>query len=73
MRDFPWPLFFLIAVIIGVGFLFWKAAEYDAIERAAFMTECVKERKEYECTAMWRAGEPKYVASPVVMPMYLGR
>ena len=47
----------LLCVVLLVG---------DANARAAFMAECLTERKQYECTAMWRAGNSNTVIVPVV-------
>ena len=37
-------------------------------ERHAFMVACLKDRKEYECTAMWRAGESHEQIIPIFIP-----
>lgn len=60
--------FGLIAACIGL--LIW-AGNSEANQKEAFMTECLKDHKQYECTAMWRAGDNK--SSTVVVPMYVGR
>lgn len=39
----------------------------NASARNRFMAECLKDRKEYECTAMWRAGDSHVIAVPVVI------
>ncbi len=34
-------------------------------EREKFMRGCLADRKEYECTAMWRAGESHTTVMPI--------
>jgi hypothetical protein len=36
--------------------------------RQQFMEDCLKERKQYECTAMWRQGDSQIVPVPIVIP-----
>lgn len=55
----------IIATIVVFGYGFVGAAREREKARKAFMAECVKDHKEYECTAMWRAGEPKTVVVPI--------
>jgi hypothetical protein len=60
-----WIVLFLFAALIGLIFL---AASSDAEKEAKFMSACMADKKEYECTAMWRAGNTNgYV--PVVIPV----
>lgn len=47
------PLWFIagaVALLLLIGY-----AEYH--EQSRFMDACLQDHKEYECTAMWRAGE----------------
>lgn len=44
------------------------AAKSESEQRARFMQDCTAERPEYECTAMWRAGEKHTTYIPVVIP-----
>lgn len=42
--------------IAAVGILFWamiKAGKKEEAQRSKFMSQCMAERKEYECDAMW--------------------
>lgn len=59
----------IVTAIVLIVVLFGWGAVYEAQEkekaRKAFMFECTKDHKEYECTAMWRAGEPKTVIVPI--------
>ena len=41
----------------------------ESAERDAFMAECLEDRKEYECTAMWRSSRPQTTFIPVVVPV----
>lgn len=54
--------------VAGVFFLI-GAAQSDSRARTAFMTQCLQDRKEYECVAMWRAGDSHTQVVPVVMPV----
>lgn len=62
-----WALAAFIALCFAGMF---AGAHADAEARRTFMTECQKERKDYECTAMWRAGESRaqVVPMPIVIP-----
>jgi hypothetical protein len=39
----------LIGTLIGAG-------KYEQEQKDKFMQECLQDKKEYECTALWRAG-----------------
>lgn len=54
-----------VACVIGMG----AAINHDIKEQERFMVECLKDHKEYECTAMWRAGESKVMPVPIIIPM----
>jgi hypothetical protein len=65
--------------IVGIALVLLVAAAVivaviDSIEGAkakkSFMHQCMKDHKEYECIAMWRAGENKtsYVPMPIIIP-----
>jgi hypothetical protein len=63
--------------VVAVTVLFFVALRYYAITRgreahARFMRQCMEDHKEYECTALWRAGDR---ASPdlIVIPIPTGR
>ena len=58
-------LFF--AALIGFGVYAFKTGE-NAHRR--FMTQCMEDHKEYECTAMWRAGSSE---APTIMLVPSGR
>lgn len=55
----------IIVIIVVLGYGLVVGAREKEKARKAFMAECVKDHKEYECTAMWRAGEPKTVVVPI--------
>jgi len=51
--------------MFGLLLVIPQAFRDSASERDQFMTQCLSEKKEYECVALWRAGE----RNTVVMPM----
>lgn len=61
-------IFFLGLGVLAAGFM-WAAFTDDSHQR--FMEQCLKDHKEYECTAMWRAGEKpaQPVPFPIVVPV----
>lgn len=63
----------LVLFLVGCVWLVIVAADHSMKAKTKFMDECKKDHKEYECTAMWRAGEPDVVPMPVVIPMNTGR
>lgn len=68
MSDRKAEIFIVTAILtIVIGMLYGTVAAHrqHEKERKAFMFECTKDHKEYECTAMWRAGEPKTVVVPI--------
>jgi len=63
---------FFTVVIGGIVAAVWYAASVGAARYDRFMAQCMEDHKEYQCTAMWRAGDhpPPDV---VVMPIPSGR
>jgi hypothetical protein len=61
----------IVGVILALGLiaLVLVAVASDAKARARFMEQCIEDRPEYECTAMWRAGEATVVPVPIVIPI----
>jgi hypothetical protein len=55
-------ILFCLVGLFGAGMQITKA-------RSAFMAECVQYQKQYECTAMWRAGEQHHSTTVVPMPI----
>jgi hypothetical protein len=49
--------------------LFGVAIKADSDAQDAFMAECRKDKKQYECTAMWRAGDSHVAPIPIVIPV----
>ena len=49
----------IFLIVVGVGYSGYLGSVRNEAARKAFMFECTKEHKEYECTAMWRSGEKK--------------
>jgi len=58
-------MFGTVLVIFGMVLLLIGGAMADAKTQGAFMAQCLKDHKEYECTAMWRAGEDHTTVVPV--------
>ncbi len=56
-------------IIVAVVVLLWYAIAQDIDAKEDFMQACLKDHKQYECTAMWRAGQQNYV--PIVIPMVI--
>lgn len=51
----------IIAAMLGICF----GLAYSLVkDKEEFMKDCLKERKQYECTAMWRAGDIHAVVIP---------
>ncbi len=47
-----------LAIMLSlVGYGFGSTERESRIAKETFMEECLTERKQYECTAMWRSGE----------------
>jgi hypothetical protein len=59
----------LLALVLAMGFGIVAQARADGKARAEFMAQCEEHRPAYECTAMWRDGEPETVVAPV--PMFI--
>lgn len=59
----------ILSFIASGGFLIAAVERDSAKQRAAFMTECIQYRKQYECTVLWREGDPETVVVPVVVPV----
>lgn len=57
----------LVAVLVGLA---WLAVSHENAREDRFMTQCVHDHKEYECTAMWRAGDRSIdiVPVPIIIP-----
>lgn len=47
----------LLVACVAIG---WAIYNVDN-EHAKFMQECQQDRKEYECTAMWRSGDKSMI------------
>lgn len=58
-------------ILIFAGFFYFvyvRASE----AHARFMRQCMEDHKEYECTALWRAGDSA-LPNVVLMPVPVGR
>ncbi len=67
----------IMSCVVAGTVLFFVAIGYYAVTRGReahvrFMRQCMEDHKEYECTALWRAGDR---ASPdlIVIPIPTGR
>lgn len=58
----------ILALFAGIVWLAIYVAQAESVQRKAFMLECIKDRKEYECVAMWHAGESHTQVVPVFIP-----
>jgi hypothetical protein len=45
------------AVVLGCVWLTVHVHNVSSARHARFMSQCMQDHKEYECTAMWRAGD----------------
>lgn len=61
--------FIAILSVVLLTWLFYYMIASTSEAGAAFMKECLTERKQYECTAMWRAGDSSTTVMPIVIPM----
>jgi hypothetical protein len=51
-------IFGLCVAIVMAAFVavVWRAIDQQKAAHARFMQQCMEDHKEYECTALWRAG-----------------
>jgi hypothetical protein len=61
-----WVVFIMIVVLTGAGM---KVLKHIDDVRIAWMKECVKDHKEYECIAIWRNGGSEIIPFPIIIPM----
>ena len=56
--------------ILGLVAFVWWVVQRDRANYDTFMQGCLKDHKQYECMAMWRAGErsPYPIFIPVPIP-----
>lgn len=64
-----WLGLLIIGIIVLMVVALGIAGYAETQQNKTFMEECMKDRKEYECVAMWRAGN----THTVVVPIYTGR
>ena len=62
----------IIAIVSFFGAVGYYAVSREREAHARFMRQCVQDHKEYECTALWRAGDPP---SPniIFLPIPIGK
>ena len=61
----------LLAFVIGLAALGYFALTSGREAHARFMRQCMEDHKEYECTALWRAGDrsaPDVLVLPIPLP-----
>ena len=61
----------LLAFVIGLAALVYFALTSGREAHARFMRQCMKDHKEYECTALWRAEDrsaPDVLVLPIPLP-----
>lgn len=63
-----WVFGIILAVLIGGVVV---ACNADEEHRKKFMADCMQDHKQYECDALWRAGEDHTTVMPV--PIYVGK
>lgn len=62
----------LLFAIVGIVLAVWtihEGSKEEEKKRQEFMVDCLKERKQYECTSMWRSGEKHEEVVPIFIPM----
>lgn len=63
----------VLSMLVGVFLTIPYVVIHGDDSRIAFMSECLKDKKQYECTALWCAGESHDVPIVMPMPIYTGR
>lgn len=61
----------VVAAVAAILWALWSAQKAENRVRDAFFTSCLKDRKDYECMAMWRSGQrgsTTVVPMPIVIP-----
>ena len=61
----------MVAFVIGLAALGYFAFTSGREAHARFMRQCMEDHKEYECTALWRAGDrsaPDVLVLPIPLP-----
>lgn len=61
--------FLLLLFVLGLCWVLILAIDSMGKREDAFMVACKQDHKEYECTAMWRAGNAPSQVVPVFIPM----
>jgi hypothetical protein len=73
MSDFGdyviWTILGLL--VLGLAGAFGYGINSEMQHKEWFMERCLKDHKDYECDAMWRAGDSS--ANMVVVPIITGR
>ena len=70
-RRFHWIMGSVtVAFLLGFAWLVIYVVKVATASHERFMDQCMQDHKEYECTAMWRAGDS---APPTVVFIPTGR
>lgn len=64
---FDYAPYMIVGCVIGLMMIVYAADADERRRHSEFMQACKQDRKEYECTAMWRAGSNAVVPYPVVI------
>ncbi len=56
--------FCVLLFVVGIPAMVYQETK----ARDEFMKECLQERPQYECTAMWRSGRKNTTVVPVIIP-----
>ena len=70
MIDDGFGVFVFVLLAAFIGLLVFAVSE-DSKHNETFMKQCMEDHKQYECDALWRAGEDHTTVMP--MPVYIGR
>ena len=68
--NFIWgiPRFIKDLLITTTILLLLFAIGWEVKEKELFMVECLTERKQYECTALWKSSQPDMII-PIAVPI----
>jgi len=65
---FPIFLIIIVCALLALGAM---AVVENGKHQEVFMKQCMEDHKQYECDALWRAGEDHTTVMP--MPIYIGK
>lgn len=56
------------AAFTGLVMIVPALVQQEDEAKTTFMAACTQDRKEYECTAMWRSGSSRAYPMPIIVP-----